>query len=94
MALTLNLPPHLAERLAQAAEQEGVPEEQVTLRLLDQHLPPTDRRAAAIALLDSWLDEGEAEDQRETGEYLIRTLEEDRLSDRQLFPPETKGQSW
>jgi hypothetical protein len=94
MALTLNLPLHLAQRLAQAAEQEGVPEEQVTLRLLDQHLPPADRRAAAIALLDSWLDEGEAEDQRVTGAYLIQALDEDRLSDRPLFPPETKGQSW
>ena len=94
MALTLHLPPHLAQRLAQAAEQEGVPAEQFTLRLLDQHLPPADRRAAAIALLDSWLDEGEAEDQRVTGEYLIRALDDDRLSDRPLFPPELKGKSW
>ena len=94
MALTLHLPQDLAQRLAQAAEQEGVPEEQVTIRLLDQHLPPSDRRAAALALLDSWLDEAEADEQRETGEYLIRALDEDRLSDRPFFLPELKGQSW
>lgn len=94
MALTLHLPPQLAQRLEQAAEQQGVPAEQYTLRLLDRHLPPADRQAAILALLDSWLDEGEAEEQRATGDYLIRALDEDRLSDRALFPPELKGQSW
>ena len=29
-----------------------------------------------------------------TGEYLIRALDEDRLSDRPLFPPELKGVTW
>jgi hypothetical protein len=43
---------------------------------------------AAIALLDSLMnaDEEEAEDQRETLEYLMRVLDEDRLSDRERFP--------
>ena len=30
----------------------------------------------------------------ETGEYLIRVLDEDRLSDRKLFPAELKGITW
>jgi hypothetical protein len=94
MALTLHLPPHLAQRLSRAAEEQGVPEEQYTLRLLEQHLPPADKRAAALALLDSWLDEDAAEDQRATGEFLIRALDEDRLSDRAFFPDNLKGQSW
>ncbi len=84
----------LARGLVHAAEQEGVPEEQITLRLLDQHLPPADRRALAIVLLESWLDEEDAAEQRETGEYLSKVLDEDRLSDRPLFPPELKGKSW
>lgn len=46
-------------------------------------LPPT---LAAIRLLQSWIDEGDAEEQRETGEYLMQALDEDRLSDRKLFP--------
>lgn len=94
MALTLHLPPDLEQRLARAAEQQGVPAEEYTLQLLDRHLPPTDRRAAIIALLESWLDESEAEEQRETGDYLVQALDEDRLSDRPLFPKELKGMSW
>jgi hypothetical protein len=94
MALTLHLPPDLEQRLAQAAEQQGVPAEEYTLRLLDRHLPPAGRRASVIALLESWLDESEAAEQRETGEYLVRALDEDRLSDRLLFPRELKGISW
>jgi ATP-dependent protease HslVU (ClpYQ) ATPase subunit len=39
----------------------------------------------AIELLDSLL-EGDPEEQRETGEYLRKALDEDRLSYRKLFP--------
>lgn len=43
-----------------------------------------DRRIeAAIDLLRSWREEDE-EEQRETGELLLRALDEDRLSDRHL----------
>ncbi len=47
-----------------------------------------ERNERLIALLDSWINvtEEEAEEQRETLEYLIRVLDEDRLSDRKLFP--------
>ncbi len=34
---------------------------------------------AAIALLRSWIEEGDAEEQRETGEFLIRALAEDPI---------------
>ncbi len=46
------------------------------------------RNQAAIQLLESWLtgDEEDAREQRETFEYLKRALDEDRLSDRKLFP--------
>src|SRR3954453_11989588 len=94
MALTLHLPPDLEQRLAQAAEQQGVPAEEYTLQLPDHHLPSVDRRAAIIALPESWLDESEAVEQRETGDYLVQVLDEDRLSDRPLFPKELKGISW
>ncbi len=43
-------------------------------------------RAAAIALLRQWREEGDEEEMKETGEYLLRALDEDRLSDRKLFP--------
>lgn len=49
-----------------------------------------ERCEAAIALLESWRDcsEEEAQEQRETWEFLKKALDEDRLSYRKLFPKE------
>ena len=55
---------------------------------------PKDRAEALGGLLQSWMDAESAEEQRETIEYLVRALDEDRLSDRKLFPEELKGESW
>ena len=94
MTLTLSLPPELEERLQHEADRQGVPADALTLRLLDQHLPSRDSRAELVELLQSWIEDGDAEEQRETGEYLRQALDEDRLSDRSLFPPELKGVTW
>ncbi len=48
----------------------------------------------AIALLQSWIYAEDKTEQRETGDYLIQALDADRLSDRQLFPPELEGVTW
>lgn len=47
-----------------------------------------ERIEKAIQLLDSWcdVDEEEAKEQCETLEYLMKALDEDRLSYRKLFP--------
>lgn len=94
MTLTIDLDTELEHRLDQLAKEQGVPAATVTVRLLDEHLPKAGPGTSAAALLRSWRLEGDAEEQRETGEYLIRALDEDRLSDRKLFPPELKGISW
>ncbi len=39
----------------------------------------------AIALLDSWSDD-DPQEQKETWEYLVKVLDEDRLSYRKFFP--------
>ena len=55
----------------------------------------SDNRAAGLGrLFQSWMDEDDADEQRETLEYLIQVLDEHRLSDRKLFPKELKGKSW
>ena len=55
---------------------------------------PKDRAEGLGGLLRSWMDAESAAEQRETIEYLVRALDEDRLSDRKLFPEELKGESW
>lgn len=96
MTLTLQLPTELERRLQEEAKRQGKAAEQYTLELLDQHLPSSDadRRQKAIALLRSWREEGDEQEQKEVGEFLIRALDEDRPSYRKLFPPELKGISW
>jgi hypothetical protein len=86
MALTINLTPELGLRLAEAAAQEGVPESDYLLRLLNRHLPQADHQRAGIALLQSWIDgdvtdEGDAE-----SEAILRALDEHRESERKLYP--------
>ena len=56
--------------------------------------PPQQAPKSLGALIQSWMKEDDAEEQRETLEYLIRALDEDRLSNRKLFPRELKGRSW
>ena len=64
------------------------------LRVLDQHIPPPAGGSALLALLRSWVEEGDVEEHQQTGDHLVRALDEDRLSDRKLFPPELEGVTW
>lgn len=47
-----------------------------------------------LALLDSWEKDGDVEEQKETLEYLIQALDENRPEGYKLFPPELKGKTW
>ena len=94
MTLTLHLPPELEQRLTQEAERRGLALDRYTLQVLDKSVPPKDRRTELVTLLQAWVNEGDPEEQRETGEYLIRSLDEDRLADRQLFPTDLQGVTW
>ena len=53
-----------------------------------------DRAAGLVQLVQSWIDEGDTDEQRETLEYLNHALDEDRPSNRKLFPKKLKGKSW
>ena len=52
-------------------------------------------QAQAIgALIDSWAEREDHEEQRETFERLVEGLNQDRLSERKIFPEDLKGRSW
>ncbi len=93
MALTLDLTADLEQRLIDEASRHGISPDQFVVQVLNQHLPTNDRREPFSALLQSWLEEDQ-EEQKDTFEYLVRSLDEDRTSPRKLFPPALKGISW
>ena len=55
---------------------------------------PEHRAEGLGGLIRSWMEEENVEEQRETIKYLVRVLDEDRLSGRKLFPEDLEGTSW
>jgi len=94
MTLTLTLTREIEQYLTQRAQEQGLSTEAYTLQLLIEHIMLKQKQTKLVNLLQSWMDEEEGEEQQETGEYLIQALDEDRLSERQLFPIELKGVTW
>ena len=94
MTLQLDLSPELEERLRQEAERQQLAPDAVTLKLLNEHLPRPDKAAALLALFKQWEREDAANPEDENGEDLFAALDEDRTSNRKLFPPELKGITW
>jgi hypothetical protein len=94
MTLTLDLPIEIEQYLLQEAKQQGLSIESVTLQLLTSSIMLKQKQIDAVNLLQSWIDDEDSEEQQQTGAYLIRALDEDRLSDRKLFPIEKKGITW
>ncbi len=94
MTLTLNLPSELEQYLLHEARELGISLEAMTLQVLTNSISTKQKQTQAVNLLQSWLDDEDVEEQQETGQYLIRALDEDRLSDRKLFPLELKGVTW
>ncbi|HLK56655.1 MAG TPA: hypothetical protein VKU00_08830 [Chthonomonadaceae bacterium] len=83
MTLTLKLTPEEEAQLSAAAAEQGMAPDEYVLQAV-RHLLPGKETAKKIEALRSLLDDDE-EEQRETGEYLLHALDEDRLSSRKLF---------
>jgi hypothetical protein len=94
MTIILTLPERLEQRLKEEAERLGLSVDEYALQLLEKHIAQKERRKEAIDLIQSWVDEPDDTEQIETGEYLIKALDENRLSERKLFPLELKGTTW
>jgi hypothetical protein len=94
MTLTLSLTPEIEQYLAHEAKEQGLSIEAYTLQVLTEHILKKEKQTKLVNLLQSWADDEDAEEQQETGEYLIHALDENRLSNRKLFPTELKGVTW
>ena len=94
MTLTLDLPPDLESSLSQAAIQQSLTVEEFAIQILTFAFTQKERQKKAVSLLQSWLNDADIEEQKTTGAYLIEALDQDRLSDRLLFPDAMKGKSW
>lgn len=94
MTLTLKLPPDLEHYLIQEANQHGLSVEALALQLLTNSILLKQKQTEAVTLLQSWIDSEDDEEQQETGQYLIHALDNDRLSERKLFPDQLKGITW
>jgi hypothetical protein len=86
MTLTLSLTPEMEQYLVQKASEQGLSTEDYTVQLLTTAIPTSANNTKLANLLQSWIDQGDAEEQQETGDYLIQALDADRLSDRPLYP--------
>lgn len=70
----------LAERLAEAKPKINFFNPNATTEDIARY------NAAARELLRRWREEDDEEEQKETGAFLIHALDEDRFSERKLFP--------
>lgn len=91
---TLNLSPELEQYLLQEANQHGLSVEALALQLLTNSIVLKQKQTEAVNLLQAWMDDEDGAEQQETGQYLIHALDDDRLSDRKLFPLSNEGDHW
>jgi hypothetical protein len=90
--MTLTLTPDLERRLAREAQRVGKTPDEYALDLLDKQLPSPltteTKNTGLAALLQSWIDEGDEEEQRETFEALKNGLNETRAAngERIIYP--------
>ena len=80
------LPGHLEDNLKEKGDSFWMPSRKRDESNQSVELPA--KNQAAIELLRSWRedDEYDEEEQKATWEFLKQALDEDRLSDRKLFP--------
>ncbi len=100
MPTVVNLPPDIEGRVIAEAARVGVTPERLVADLLERQLAAEaariamDKRAAAIAFLNSWLASADSEEPPETCDAFLLALDANRPGQRQLFPPEAKGRTW
>ena len=93
MTFTITLTPEKEARLRYEAEAHGLAAEELARRLIEEGLPeevPAERerprRSATAELIQSWIDEGDEQEQQETFEILRQELHANHAPFRTVFP--------
>ncbi|MFM7476282.1 MAG: hypothetical protein ACKO2T_11295, partial [Microcystis aeruginosa] len=71
MPLTLNLTSEIEQYLSQKVREKGLSLEAYVLKLLKDTILEQEKQTKLVNLLQSWIDEEDEQEQKETGEYLI-----------------------
>jgi hypothetical protein len=85
MSVTIELSDPVGMALHDEASRRGVPAQELAETLLSESLP-VKRKGSLSALIQSWIDEGDEEEQRETWEALKKGIDENRVGQRKFFP--------
>lgn len=93
--MMLTLRPEVEARVMREAVRHGLSPEEYANQIIDERLSEAEqeRRGKLIAMLQAWNEE-EANDSEGFDDEFFKMLDEDRTSERKLFPPELKGISW
>lgn len=85
MSLTLELNQAVDTALRDEAERRGVSPEELAQTVLGENLPLRPKGSLS-ALIQSWIDDGDEEEQRETWEALKEGIDANRVGQRKFFP--------
>jgi hypothetical protein len=94
MTIHIELAPAIQQRLVTLAAERGQSVEQCATDLLEESIPLKRNGSELADALRRIRNDGDVAEQKATGDLLIRTLDEDRPSDRKLFPSELEGKTW
>lgn len=86
VTLEIELTNELESRLRIEAARQGVSKDRAAVELLNRHLPQT-RKGKAAAMLLQWAEEDSnlSEAELEANRAVLRSIDENRLSERKLF---------
>jgi hypothetical protein len=91
--MTIALAPEIEWRLTTEAAREGVSLDQYANRVLGDYISQAERtrHASLLALLQTWIDEAEGENEAEAAQEedeFLRNLRENRVAFREISLPE------
>jgi len=91
MSSVIVLAPELEEKVNREAARQGLKLNEYVAKALDEYTSQTEQQQSQ--LVPPWIEPARDPSEGYEDDF-FRMLDEDRMSDRKLFPPELKGVSW